>query len=117
MAKLYADENFPQPTVLALREFGHGVLTIVESDYAEQAIPDNDVLALPTKTKRILVILNRRDFIRLHRETTDHSGIIVCTFDADFAALAERIHDALEQTSTMQSQLLRVNRPPVQKDD
>ena len=45
MARLYADENFPFPVVEALRNFGHDVLTVLEADQAEQAIPDDEVLA------------------------------------------------------------------------
>jgi hypothetical protein len=36
---------------------------------------------------------NRSDFIRLHHDNPDHSGILVCTADTDFPALAARIYD------------------------
>ena len=41
----------------------------------------------------------------------EHAGIVVCTFDPDFAALALRIHTALEAWPQMAGQLVRVNRP------
>jgi hypothetical protein len=41
----------------------------------------------------------------------DHAGIIVCTFDPDFKALAQRIHDALLAQPEMAGQLVRINRP------
>ena len=111
VAKLYADENFPLPTVIKLRQLGHDLTALVESEEAEQAMPDDEVLNLATSQERILLTLNRRDFIRLHNEGSDHAGIVVCTFDADFVALAERIHEMLEKTPDMSGQLVRVNRP------
>lgn len=44
---------------------------------------------------RIMLTLNRRHFIRLHQATPDRGGIIVCTYDPDFEALAGRIHSEL----------------------
>lgn len=111
MAHLYTDENFPFPTVDALRHLGHDVLTLAEAGYANQAVPDREVLALASAASRILVTLNRKHFIRLHHTTTTHPGIIVCTFDPNFVALAQRIDAMLSSASTMQNQLVRVNRP------
>lgn len=45
MARFYANENFARPAVEKLRAFGHDVLTVLEAGKAEQAIPDNEVLA------------------------------------------------------------------------
>jgi predicted nuclease of predicted toxin-antitoxin system len=95
MARCYTNENFPFPTVEALRGLGHDVLTTVESGRAGQTIPDVEVLAFAGAEDRIVITLNRRHFIRLHHTTPTHTGIIVCTFDLDFAALAHRIHTAL----------------------
>ena len=95
----------------ALRRLGHEVLTTAESGRAEQAIPDADVLAFAVAEQRIVVTLNRRHFIRLHHTTPVHAGIVVCTFDPDFTALAHRIHTALEAQPQMAGQLVRVNRP------
>src|SRR5438128_5482728 len=36
MARLYADENFPQPAVERLRELGHDVQTVQEAGKAQQ---------------------------------------------------------------------------------
>ena len=113
MARCYANENFPLPVVEALRHFGHDVLTTAESDRAGQAIPDVDVLAFAVAEQRIVLTLNRRHFIRLHQLTPEHAGMVVCTFDPDFAALAQRIHTALEAHPQMVGQLIRVNRPVV----
>ncbi len=90
---------------------GNDVLTSYESGKAGQAISDDDVLAFAVAEKRVLVTFNRKHFIRLHKEQPDHAGIIVCTFDPDFAALANRIHAALETQGDSTGQLVRINRP------
>jgi hypothetical protein len=111
MAQLYANENFPLPVVEELRRLGHDVLTTPESGRAGTAIPDEDVLAFSITEKRILLTINRKHFIRLHRQQPDHAGIIVCTFDLDFVALGQRIHNALVEQSDLSRQLIRINRP------
>lgn len=111
MALLYANENFPLPVVEQLRQLGHDVLTTYESGRAGTAIPDDEVLAFSVAEKRILLTINRKHFIRLHYHNPDHAGIIVCTFDLDFTALAHRIHDALVIQSDLDGQLIRINRP------
>jgi hypothetical protein len=63
-------------------------LTTYESGRAGMAVPDEEVLAFTIAEKRILLTINRKHFIRLHRQQPDHTGIIVCTFDLDFTALA-----------------------------
>lgn len=111
MAALYSNENFPLPAVEELRRLGHDVLTVLEAGKAEQAVPDEEVLAFATSVGRIVLTLNRKHFIRLHREQPTHAGIIVCTFDPNFEQQALRIHEALQKTPDMSGQLLRVNRP------
>jgi predicted nuclease of predicted toxin-antitoxin system len=110
MAQLFADENFPLPVVEALRHLGHDVLTLAESGNAGQKIPDVTVLAIATEANRILMTLNRKHFIRLHAENTNHAGIVVCTFNPDFAGQANQIHTTLEEEPDMAGQLIRVNR-------
>ncbi len=111
MTRLYANENFPLPVVLALRQRGHDVLTTHESGRAGIALPDTAVLAFAVAEQRILVTINRKHFIRLHQNDSNHAGIVVCTFDLDFTALALRIHTAIETQSDMRGQILRINRP------
>lgn len=112
MARLYANENFPLATVEALRWLGHDVLTTFESGKSGQAFPDDAVLAYATSENHILLTHNRRHFIRLHLENASHGGIITCTVDPDFEALAQRIDDVLANQDNMEGRLLRVNRPP-----
>ena len=66
MARLYANENFPLPAVTELRKLGHDVTTIQEAGYANQSLPDQDVLAFAQSENRILLTINRKHFIKLH---------------------------------------------------
>ncbi|MBM3225778.1 MAG: type II toxin-antitoxin system VapC family toxin [Candidatus Tectomicrobia bacterium] len=113
MARCYSNENFPLPVVEVLRRFGHDVLTTAESGRAGQAIPDAEVLAFAITEQRVVLTLNRRHFIHLHQTAPEHAGMVVCTYDSDFAALAHRIHTALEVQPQMAGQLIRVTRPAV----
>ena len=95
MARLYANEIFPLAVVEALRRLGHDVLTVREANRDNHRIGDDDVLAFATSDRRALITLNRRDFIRLHRQNSAHLGIIVCTEDADVEGQARRIDAAI----------------------
>lgn len=111
MAWFYANENFPLPAVEELCQLGHDVLTIQEMGKAGQAMPDDEVLLFAAREKRALLTLNRRHFVRLHQQNKNHAGILACTYDPDFAALAARIHEAIRERSDLSGQLLRINRP------
>ena len=111
MANLYANENFPFPAVAELRRLGHDVLTIQETGKADRSTPDEEVLAFSSADVRVLLTLNRKHFIRLHNKHTNHAGIIVCSFDPDFIALASRIHEAIAARADLSNQLVRINRP------
>lgn len=113
MARLYADEHFPRRAVEALRRHGHDVVTIQEHGLAYVGTEDSDVLAAATGEGRAVVTINRRHFIRLHRTTAGHAGIIVCTEDLDHAALAGRIHAAIDGVPDLAGMLIRVYRPNV----
>lgn len=108
---MYANENFPLATVEALRRRGHDMLTSAESGRAGQAIPDEEVLAFAISSDRAVLTFDRRDFIRLHSAVPDHAGIVVCTADADFDTLAERIHAEVATIADLRRQLVRVYRP------
>src|SRR3954451_16548756 len=112
MARLYANENFPLPVVEKLRAAGHDVVTVAETGKAEQAWPDEDVLEFAAHDDRAILTLNRKHFIRLHREQTPHAGIIVCTFDPDFFGQESGSTKPYAQlTIFFRGQLIRVNRP------
>jgi hypothetical protein len=116
MGFLYSNENFPRRVVEALRTLGHDVLTSFEAGRANQKIPDDQVLSFATEVGRVVLTLNRLDFIRLHREGGGaHAGIVVCTRDdANPVLFAERIHSALVAAGDPVGQLIRVVKPASQ---
>jgi predicted nuclease of predicted toxin-antitoxin system len=87
MASFYADEQFPLKTTQQLRILDHDVLTVQDAGKANQRIPDDEVLAFATMQERAVLTLNRRDFIRLHNQDSNHAGIVVCKDDFDKVAL------------------------------
>ena len=111
MARLYSNENFPLPIIEELRRLGHDVLTIQETGKANQAVSDEDVLAFANKEQRILLTLNRRHFIRLHKQNETHAGILACTFDPDFSAFAVRIDQTLQENHDLSQMAVHINRP------
>lgn len=111
MARFYSNENFLLPVVEALRGHGHDVLTVQDAGKANQEIPDDEVLAYASAENRAVLTLNRRDFIRLHRQQPAHGGIIVCTADLNFTRQAQSIHEDIAALPSLSSQLFRINRP------
>jgi hypothetical protein len=112
MARLYANENFPQPVVVELRRLRHDVLTVLETGKAGQSWSDEAVLDFARSDDRAVLTLNRKHFVCLHSERPNHAGIITCTFDPDFVGQAARIHASIGFHPHLSGQLLRVNRPP-----
>ena len=109
MARLYANENFPRQVVEVLRTLGHDVLTVQEA--GERARSDEEVLDFAIRDDRAVLTINRKHFIRLHRQGAGHRGIIVCTFDPDFAGQAHRLSNVISQETPLTGKLIRVNRP------
>lgn len=110
MASFYTNENFPIRVAQHLREMGHDVLTSHEAGNANQRIPDVDVLEFAANSSRILLTLNRRDFIELHEKKPTHAGIVVCTQNTDLYEQAEQIDLAIQETGEIAGKLIRVNR-------
>jgi len=110
MAKLYSNENFPMPVVVALRALGHDVVTIQEQGRANESTPDSEVLALATTEGRVVLTLNRKDFYREHDKNPAHAGIIVCVVDPDFQKQAEAIHTRIQTEGDLAGRIIRV--PP-----
>lgn len=113
MARLYADEQYPYPVVELLRALGHDILTVQEAGRANQGIPDENVLAFASSEKRAVITENRKDFFRLHRIQPLHAGIIACTNDRNWFALANRINAAITAAESLEGKLIRVVRPAV----
>jgi predicted nuclease of predicted toxin-antitoxin system len=111
VARLYSNKNFPQEVVEVLRQLGHDVLTTHQAGKSNQSIEDDEVLAYASEISRTILTINRRDFIRLHRQSSNHAGIIVCTQDSDVLGQAARIDEAIRSAGELPGQLIRVNRP------
>lgn len=111
MARLYANENFPFPVVGELRRLGHDLLTAAETGKSNQKMSDVQVLEFAISEGRAVLTLNRKHFIKLHSERPNHAGIVASTYDADFVALANRIHAAISGDPDLTGTIVRVNRP------
>ena len=109
MASFYTNENFPIKVAQYLREMGHDVLTSQEAGKANQKIPDLEVLDFAARSGRVLLTLNRHDFIQLHEKTTDHAGIVVCTQNVDLRKQAEQIAESVREIEDMRGKLIRIN--------
>lgn len=115
MARLYADECFPGPIVRRLRVLGHDVLTAREDGRADQKIPDPDVLVRAMALGRAVLTNDRDDYRYLHAADPNHAGIITCSRDPDFDAVADRIHAAIAALPALAGQLVRIIRPNPRK--
>lgn len=116
MARIYSNENFYYAVVELLQQLGHDVLTTKAAGNANKGIPDEAVLAFAISEKRIVLTFNYNHFKRLHRFFPNHFGIIICTEDKDYQALALRIHEALDACAgILDKQLVRINRPNLGK--
>lgn len=112
MARIYANENFYYAVAEMLQQLGHDVLTTKAAGNDNRRIPDEDVLAFAIDEQRILVTFNYNHFKRLHRFFPNHFGIIICTEDKDYKALAHRIDEAIAaRAGNLEKQLVRINLP------
>lgn len=109
-ARLYSNENFPLPAVVALRRLGYDVMTTKEAGKAHEGTPDEEVLQFAIAEERAVITHNRVDFIRLHLANPEHFGIVVCTQNPDFEDLANKVDNALKNITDLRCQLLRINR-------
>jgi hypothetical protein len=116
MIKLYSNENFPMDIVRELRRLGYDVLTSYEAGQANQGIPDEDVLTFATQQERVVITLNREDFIALHRSGIPHNGIIICKTDRDYLGQAQTLYAYLQEelsknpVETFRERLIRVKK-------
>ncbi|NEZ54301.1 DUF5615 family PIN-like protein [Adonisia turfae] len=108
MVDLYSNENFPIDMVVLLRNLGYDVLTSYDAGQANQGIPDKDVLTYATQNNRVVITLNRQDFINLHRQSPDHNGIIICKDDRNYTDQVQTLHTYLETQTSLNNRLIRV---------
>jgi predicted nuclease of predicted toxin-antitoxin system len=66
VARLLADENVPMAVVEALRSRGHDVATLIGS-LLGSGIADSEILAMARIDQRVVLTLNRRDFLATPR--------------------------------------------------
>jgi hypothetical protein len=111
VAEFFADENFRLEVVEGLRGHGHDVLTAGEAGLANQAVSDTAILEHATGEGRAVLTLNRWDFVRLHRDHPEHTGIVACTADPDSTGQAARIDAAVRSRGSLKGVLLRIDRP------
>jgi predicted nuclease of predicted toxin-antitoxin system len=111
MARLLADENFPRPVVIELRQLGHDAAELSELGLAHLGTRDSAVLEAASASGRAVLTFDRRDYVALHRASREHAGIVACTYDPDFVRLAARIDAALSGIEDLRGQLVRVVRP------
>jgi predicted nuclease of predicted toxin-antitoxin system len=111
MLRLYSDEQFPLPVVERLRNKGYDVLTVKDAGNANQGIPDDQVLIFATNHDRAVITQNRRDFIWLHNQGIDHTGIIVCSKNLDWDEFTTEIDRVIGTKESIKGELLRVTRP------
>lgn len=112
MIRLYSNENFDFQVVGFLRQRGFDVLTAVEAGRANQRIPDEQVLAFAISQRRAVLTFNRKDFFRLQAMMPEHSGIIACTYDNNYEALAKRIDESIKNHGQeIDGKLIRIYRP------
>jgi hypothetical protein len=87
------------------------VTTLADYGMANQAVRDDDVLALATREGRALLTHNRRHFLRLRKQGITHAGIVACTYDPNFERQATRVDSAVTGAGDLAGQVVRVNRP------
>ncbi len=111
MTKFYANENFPLDLVQELRQLDYDVLTSYDAGQANQSISDEEVLNFANEQGRVVITLNREDFISLHKQGQKHSGIIICKEDRDYQGQAQKIHEFITQTTQpLTSKLIRIKK-------
>lgn len=95
---IYANECTSRKIVEGLRVFGYDIQTALEAGNANQGISDEDVLAYALEEGLVVLSNNTRHFRKLHRQGTDHAGIISFTLPKtsdDIPKLIKQISNAI----------------------
>ncbi len=110
MTKLYLNEDCSDRRLKKiLVEFGYDVQTTYEVNNIGK--DDKNQLIYAVSQNRAFVTHNRKDFIRIHKENPNHSGIIVCTQNPNNQQLAEKIDEKIRNIDRLTNLLLRVKKP------
>jgi hypothetical protein len=106
----YSNENFALDMVEMLRRFGHTVITSYDAGQANQSIPDNEVLYFATRNNLAVITFNRDDFIELHNNGIQHSGIIICKTDRDYQGQVNFLDKYLQNQESLINRLIRIKK-------
>jgi predicted nuclease of predicted toxin-antitoxin system len=112
MAKFsfYSNENFALGMVKILRKLGHTVITSYDAGQANQKKSDNEVLDFATRNNLAVITFNREDFIELHNNGIQHSGIIICKDSRDYQGQIEFLHNYLQTQASLINRLVRIKK-------
>ena len=106
----YSNENFVLDMVKMLRKLGHTVITSYGAGQANQSIPDDEVLNYATRYSLAVITFNRDDFIKLHNNGVQHSGIIVCKTDRDYQSQVNCLDNYLKTQDNLVNRLIRIKK-------
>jgi len=111
MTRFYSNENFLLNLVKELRRLGYDVLTSYEAGQANQSISDENVLRFAQEIERVVITLNREDFITLDKQSKAHNRIFICKEDRDYQGQAEEIHECiLKANQSLKGRLIRIKK-------
>lgn len=110
MHLLIADEDFDQRVVRLLLAAGYDIITLQQLGLAGRAVPDDQILAVAITLERAILTFNRKHFIKLHKQSPKHFGIIICTRNPDYNQLWRNILDQLTNINSLHGKLIRVYR-------
>ncbi|MDV2998508.1 MAG: hypothetical protein N5P05_000114 [Chroococcopsis gigantea SAG 12.99] len=97
--------------VRQLRQLGYDVLTSYEAGQANQAISDEKVLTFAHERERAVITLNREDFIGLHKQGREHSGILIAKEDRDYQGQATIINEFMvTDAQSLKGRLIRIKK-------
>jgi len=92
-----ADENVPKSLVRLLRKLGVEVYTVAELGLSGAS--DYEILKFANEHSAVVLTMDVRDFVRLHRDGFNETGVIIVRFKSVRRGLyqtAERVRRALE---------------------
>ena len=108
--RFYSNENFASDMVKMLSKLGHTVITSYDAGQANKRIPDDKVLDYATQSNFAVITFNRDDFIELHNNGVQHSGIIVCETDRDYQGQIDCLHNYLQTQDNLLNRLIRIKK-------
>ena len=80
---LIDEDSLAKILIILLKKAGHDVITVNDSGLSGES--DEIVLSYAISEKRLLLTRNYDDFLKLHRKTSTHSGILVICQDDNSA--------------------------------